>query len=462
MKYGLWIVLAGSLFHAAAGQGAVIDAASCSQTDVQTAVDAAGDGDTVAVPEGSCSWTTPAAQTPAVTIEDKSISLEGGGIGVTVITDATGEDWKETALWVQDRPCEISGFTFVGSAGSSNGIIQMENTGGDGAHGFRIHHNEFSLDAGYAILTRQLSYGLIDHNSFATSQDHTMIAAHLDGLASWSRPSSLGTADAVYIEDNTFLSTAATANYRAVYGQRGARFVFRHNTVTNLGVDMHGHCGDVGTFSYEVYDNDFVLDAGVSMFRWMFIRGGSGVVYNNTMTSSGDLARHLDMTEYRLSGIDSCSGDQRTCCVSYPCFGQIGRGTDQALVPLYYWNNAVNGSDALVTVNQVDDGTCAPAPDIADYIQLGRDYYVGAPAPDYHAYEYPHPLALGDVEPEEETGPEPMDDAEARPEALPEVDIDASPDAAVDAAADPDAASDPGSEGEEGEGGGGCGCHMVE
>lgn len=48
-------------------RASTIRAASCSQSDVQAAIDAASDGDTVAVPAGNCTWTT------AVNINGKGI-----------------------------------------------------------------------------------------------------------------------------------------------------------------------------------------------------------------------------------------------------------------------------------------------------------------------------------------------------------------------------------------------------
>jgi hypothetical protein len=369
---------------------ATINAQSCSQAHVQAAIDSAADGDTVLVPAGECTWSTALPQKPSVLISNKNITLRASN---TTITDSTGIDWKESALWIEGQPIRITGFTFIdGIPDPNNGLVHMEGTGADGALGFRIDTNRFLVDGGYAIVTRSLAYGLIDHNTFTTEADHTFIAVLGDGNASWSRPSSLGTAEAVYIEDNAFTNSGQSAEHRAVFAQRGGRFVFRHNNVTNLGIDAHGYCGDTSAFSYEVYGNHFVLESGVSMFRWMFIRGGSGVIFNNSLNSNGQLTRHIDMTEYRLSGINSCSGLQRSCCTEYPCTQQVGRGTDQALESAHYWDNTVNSAPAMVSVNQVDDGTCTGAPDINDYIILNRDYYL-TEKPGYAPLAYPHPLS---------------------------------------------------------------------
>src|SRR5262245_11537674 len=59
-------------------QAADINAASCSQSAVQSAINAAVSGDRVIVPAGSCStWN--------VSISGKRLTLQGAGIGVTNI-----------------------------------------------------------------------------------------------------------------------------------------------------------------------------------------------------------------------------------------------------------------------------------------------------------------------------------------------------------------------------------------
>ncbi|MFN2270197.1 MAG: hypothetical protein ACK2US_05125, partial [Anaerolineae bacterium] len=86
----------------AASAGSIVYAASCSQGDVQSAIDAASDGDLVMVPAGACTWTTPPGndEVPAVSIDGKGITLQGAGTGQTVITDATGTGWNNSLIRV--------------------------------------------------------------------------------------------------------------------------------------------------------------------------------------------------------------------------------------------------------------------------------------------------------------------------------------------------------------------------
>src|SRR5262249_30319157 len=58
----------------------VTTAASCSQTDVQAAINLASTGDTVVMPSGTCTWTT------RMNI-NKAITLRGAGTGQTIIED---------------------------------------------------------------------------------------------------------------------------------------------------------------------------------------------------------------------------------------------------------------------------------------------------------------------------------------------------------------------------------------
>jgi hypothetical protein len=77
------IFLTIGLVHAAAAHAATIAAASCATAPVQTAINAAVDGDTVVVPSGSCTWTS------GVVISGKGIKLKGGGSGRIIARSTT-------------------------------------------------------------------------------------------------------------------------------------------------------------------------------------------------------------------------------------------------------------------------------------------------------------------------------------------------------------------------------------
>src|SRR2546428_159765 len=96
---------------------ATINAASCSQANVNSAITSAVDGDTVTIPAGTCSWTT------TLTIT-KGITLLGAGAGSTVLQDnvpkgdSNCQGGGPLMDWTVNSPntLRISGFTIQGVA----------------------------------------------------------------------------------------------------------------------------------------------------------------------------------------------------------------------------------------------------------------------------------------------------------------------------------------------------------
>jgi len=76
----------------------------------------------------------------------------------------------------------------------------------------------------------------------------------------------------------------------------------------------------------------------------------------------------------------------------YPVPHQVGQGHDgshSVLDPLYIWNNP---GHPRVGMNDYEPDEVGRNLRSADYIKLGRDYYVGVPKPGYTKYACPHPL----------------------------------------------------------------------
>lgn len=78
--------LSAGLLCVSTAHAAIVPAATCSQEDVQAAVDAAAGGDTVTVPAGECTWTTLETMTPSVWITQRPVILLGAGMDATIIT----------------------------------------------------------------------------------------------------------------------------------------------------------------------------------------------------------------------------------------------------------------------------------------------------------------------------------------------------------------------------------------
>jgi hypothetical protein len=380
------LVLLIILFLCFKAEAATINAASCSQNHVQSAVDSANDGDTVVVPAGSASWTNSVLDEPVIVI-NKGITLIGAGIGKTVITDATldnNNNVQETLIQVsgsEGKPFRISGFSF----------LEMNDTGikiYGSCKNWRVDHINIENAPGdlgeYAIYIGGHTYGVIDHCTF---KGRIEICFKGRNDPDWELPLTLGSANAVYIEDCTFRGADGTgALCDMCDGDDGARLVVRYNTVTNQYPHVHGALGTGrSAFSIEVYENTFIDNGGTNCYCMGSIRGGTGVVFNNDY--QGDWGGfHVRDQSY-----------EDGACTGYSCLDQVGRTTGQALEPLCEWNNTRNG------VEDMDfHAHCAQC---AEVIHAGRDYLNDTQKSGYTPYTYPHPLVTGEEPPPPDTTP---------------------------------------------------------
>jgi len=405
-------VVFASFSSAATLYGETLNATSCSQSDVQAAVNAATDGDTVQVPAGTCSWVTPSLRTPVVNIGCRDITLQGAGMDLTIINVSLGSASNEVAIRASDctgpdrAAFRLTGFTFQGSTGPK-GCINIS-----GRANFRIDHNRFQVtQRGIDVVTGEFGRGVIDHNIFInTSQAVAITGANGDVDTQWNLPLDLGGPHFVFIEDNDYQYLEDLDGAYDAYG--GARYVFRHNTVNNTNLGHHGL--DSGGFrsphAWEIYNNTFTADAGQSI-PWMFrSRGGTGVLHNNTIT--GGFNSGLKLTSYRsCQGVTitvagswgRCDGnnpiDGNEDSTGYPCRDQNGRSTDadgdgtQDLQPVYEWDNTKNGVDTDISV--WDLGCTNPS--VGDHIKVNRDFYNDTVRPGYTSFTYPHPLVTEGV-----------------------------------------------------------------
>lgn len=261
---------------------ATIVADSASYAHVAAAVAAASAGDTVTIPAGSATWASTLTYS-------KAIHLQGNGIGSTVISHAgiaiqvTG---AEGAQWT------ISGIEFT-STGLNSCILSKGN-----CHNFRIHHCEFNNTDASGIQELisvgdendvDQQYGVIDNCALDNGR---IVVRHGLGDKSWKENSAFGSADAVYIEDCTFTqSNGAFCN--SIDSGNGGRYVFRHNSVKDNFLMAHSLLNGSeayfcrGTRKWEIYENTIeALTNGMTHYIAIALSGGTGVVFNNTVTNA--------------------------------------------------------------------------------------------------------------------------------------------------------------------------------
>ncbi len=403
----------------ASASAAVKTAASCASTDVQAAINSAAGGDTVVVPNGSCTWTS------SVTIAGKGITLQGqSAAGVTITNNAT------YALVVTEdttRHTDISQMTVAGPTTGASYFIHLlphASPNDDGkavlVHGLIIHDTAgIRAEVNRGVFYSNTMSGL---NSIGFNLEFVQCKP-LGLTTSWTTRSTMGTADTtgesnLYIEDNTFTKVLQST----IDVDDNCRSVIRHNTFDNSALGSHGaDTSSVGNRHFELYDNTFIFtnfgDCNGSQtanipFFW-YLRGGTGVITDNVgmvnMTSCAwgtkPALNMVVMNLGRNAGPNACWSAGTTGGGRYPAPRQVGRGyvtgtgTDglgrknDAFTyvgdsePLYIWNQSFTPA-----ISDYVPPDCANPDTTSNYLKAGRDYIVGVAKPGYTKYTYPHPL----------------------------------------------------------------------
>jgi hypothetical protein len=281
------------LIPPARADASVINARSVSLKDVTSAVASAAGGDTVMIPAGIATWTG------RLTI-NKAITLQGSGIGNTIIRDAIQDRSIRlmTFVLVAGKSSRLTGIEFqnAGMVSPQNGIFLSVN-GQDQRNGqtMRIDHCKFDNLLGKIDVDTAI--GVADHNAFISS-NAGFFHFHAKrwngstdsfGDASWFSPINWGTAEFFFLEDNTFLGSARSFTD----GDSGCRFVVRHNTITDGFVSNHGTetTGRArSALAMEVYNNKFILSAK-AMTTYVGSRGGVLIVHDNDLTNWPDTTK---------------------------------------------------------------------------------------------------------------------------------------------------------------------------
>lgn len=388
---------------AGAAPAAVINASSCSSSAVQSALNSAQAGDTVQIPAGTCNWTTSVTRSvPAnVQIIGAGTSATGGG-NQTVIVDNIASGSPLLRLEIPSTGVvRISGITFRSGSGTvkDGGTVTLYGPG-------FVQLDHLTLDAtssaNYKILNIGTGVFGVLHSSILNLTGTNAIYIYNgrqgsgDWMANyeWSLPSGLGTADAFFIEDNIINGRTGGSTYdtRVFDGFTGAKVVVRFNSVVSavLG-ETHatGHApDDRGLRTQEIYGNSVTSPlAKAPNFAMVDVGSGTGVIWGNsasnvyknmfvlktTRANNGTYSQTATPNGWGYCGTQfngkgsmwdggTVLGTNTT--LGYPCLDQPGRGQgdlirggvpnkvnsrtgtiywpNQALEPLYFWNNTGN------------------------------------------------------------------------------------------------------------------------
>ncbi len=356
----------------------IITAASGSQPDLQFAVDSAKAGDTVQIPAGNFQFNGSVRFNAGITLtgtgaSQTTLSKTGNTTEALVIIDGSN-----------DLPVTITGITFIGIDNQTSDIQDNGlriNNGKD----FRVFNCTFRRFGFSGINVHGNTRGVVDHCKFIENFRLPInslgygIAIYGDGDVSWNQPLELGTENAVFVEDCYFERCR-----HGVASNDGSKYVFRFNTVTDnynpwTAIDAHGFSSSPrGSRSYEIYGNTVnggVDTDGTPHDTWAVgIRGGDGVIYDNTITSTSQSSLIMLV----IDGVE----EQH---FNYP---QPDQTTD-----IWLWNNTQ--ANAPLTSLRLGWST-EMQEQLAKYLEEGRDFHF-AEKPGYAPYTYPHPLNQGVV-----------------------------------------------------------------
>ncbi len=418
-----------------------ITASSSSFTSVSAAVTAAARGDTVLVPAGSSTWSSPLVLTKGINLSGAgrdATTLTGSGVLIAIAPDATAIANEETI--------RVEGFTFDGNNTALN-FITVAGAVASSSKPFKnlaIGNNRFrnsgtSTSGSGAVSISGQARGAIFKNIF----DRVNVVAKImgnDDTTEWSSgrfPFAYGNSDNLFFEDNVIQYSSAFSGQDPGWTEtgQGARWCCRYNTWNMANAnqqelwDIHGFqnwgsAGQTGTMISEYYGNTIINTSG---YRWINHRGSWGLFF-----ISGSGAMSIEINQYQAGdtggsgctiAVPGASGVYITEVNNSYVFnntkggsvvnmgeGSIGNGCGVAENGGYW-----NFNPAFVGSNGIGRGTTPPTGNCS----VGAAYWVAStPTPTtnsaviqsgtlykcltsnvwtlyYKPYTYPHPLQSG-------------------------------------------------------------------
>lgn len=365
--------------------------------DVQGAVNAATNGATITLANGSYTWSGTVAMPSGY-----GVTITCATVGGCSMTNSASPWFDYSASGTVPFLLRVSGLNIQQSV--SGGFVFWL---GDSCPStctyqkIRIDHNAFTYTTS-GLNTIQIGdsahnsriYGVVDHNTFTCNTSCAIAVG--SGAGEPSPPvSALGTINNLFFEDNTIsVSNANVSSGLGCLDGWGSvkAYVARHNTSLNCLWTSHGmdHAG--GMMNYEVYNNKIQMDTTASAFTnctRCFHHQGSGtiVAFNNSFTpatAAGHASSPISITHYRAyeSGpsidgfIATCNGSQAAFSFSgmtvtdgnrspsgsnygYPCWRQPGRDFQANYAPMFFFNNfwTDDNTQANVGLDDVQGGT---------------------------------------------------------------------------------------------------------
>lgn len=382
------------MLYAGAALGADVLASSASLADVQAAVTAANDGDTVLIPNGSATWTSGINTTKQIIIRAQNYTPTPAG------TEGSGATARSVTI-LNSSSSALFQLRSGNEYHSGIGGIRFNEGGGSGAH-VELTGSGVKVPLVFDCYFQNRSRNWPDQPAIAVrcrggvmwnclmegTQDINLVGEGSilvklpNGIRDWETAPTMGTADSngdwnFYIEDSSFKNIGSCPDL-----DDHGRLVARHFVYDGTWGATHGFTSFRGGRHWEYYDGVFKVTTPARNMsgRYFWCRAGTGVFTDNEVLPPVDTVSYGNMRQLDI-------GDN-TPPGPYPQERAPGRGHDgtaHVSDPIYIWNQS--GSRAYVW----DHNTSAGAWD--DTVRLNRDIYVNNGAkPGYQKFTYPHPF----------------------------------------------------------------------
>lgn len=305
----IWLFFAVVLIAASGARAQAINAKTCNEGDVQAAFNSVTPSTTtINIPAGTCYWTSqlsisvPTGNTNLSILGAGSLSTNGGGDATVIVdNDTTDSNWLinfDTGS-ANGAKVRLAGITFEAGTGQykDNGMILFVGY----SHNLRVDHfhlNATTATGGansnqYAIL--RFANGVLGVFDHSIVDGGAALTFYLDqyggptndgaGYASWADTDQLGTANAFYVENNTFNDNQGKNSQFMNDCYAGGRAVIRFNTMNNDDVQTHptGGAGNLrGCRVLEVYQNTFNGSNSTPTFDTIWMSSGTGMFWGNS------------------------------------------------------------------------------------------------------------------------------------------------------------------------------------
>lgn len=267
------------------------------------------DGDIIALPAGTESWST-------VLVISKAITLQGAGIGSTFIAANRAQSTILGFNTEAGKTYRLSGIQFIDGAttqtSTANAVVNLNGT----SQAVIVDNCKFNNIGCELIMLNGSVSGVIYDCMFNRKDGRIMAkngtATGSNGDLAWGLPAPLGQAGAMYVEDCSVINTGVGGtdqNDRITDGWLGGKVVFRMNTFYDAGIGNHGtetgqRLRSARMLEAYLNTNHIAMSGGTD--AWCTIRGGTGMIWGNTITfaPSRTLNAFIRLNHYLLINSD--------------------------------------------------------------------------------------------------------------------------------------------------------------